>query len=841
MRRRPPLVRYVFIIGYTVAIHLGVIISHGLPAAAGAELVTAFPWTADQNEAVRLARNGDTGAALTILTRLHNDHPADPGVAHDLIAVSVWAGNDTAAVELFTALMPGPQPDYVLTAVGLAYRHLGKPAEALVVYRQGLQQSPNNSEFITGEIHSLVDLDQIEPALLLAETDLRIHGDRLDVLLAAGFAASARKEFVEALRHIDRALKLDPANREARHDRILAIDAMGAPQIAVQLANDNPGIVSPEELRRIEGDAAAALVRWGVFEPPNEALRFAASDRAIAALDVLIARWTSEGGEAMHDIPRARFDRMVALRDRVRMADVLTEYDDLRQHHVTIPGYALAAVADAYLYFHQPEKARDLYLRGLETDPRNPETRLALFYAYVDLEDYNAAYREADRESADQAVWLYLKGLHEPLENPDRANADLAAANARLYFDELAEAYRRIKAMADAAPNNTNYLSALAEIYSARGWPRRAAKEYDISRALKPKNVTTEAAQARNHLDLREYRVAEAEAADLTHRFPENLEVQRLDWLSQVHDMAEIRLTVEPTYSSPTNVQGGSGIAIEGQIYSPPIAYNWRLFATEYGAQEQLPVGEGTVTLRRSALGIEYRGPDLVASLEGTINAYGLRAGTTLDSSIGDGRGGVRALADWSLNDNWSIGAGAELFALDTPLRALGNGITANSASFNVAYRESESSAFKLSNEEMQFSDGNFRSSLTGQYTRRLLTLPHFSIDGIAGLAGSQNSAGNDRPYFNPPRDALATIGVSIKQVIYRRYQFIYDHHLVITPGAYWEQGFGGGYAASVLYEHRLQINDVFEMGLGVTFGRQQYDGVYQNVVAALLTIRERF
>jgi hypothetical protein len=37
----------------------------------------------------------------------------------------------------------------------------------------------------------------------------------------------------------------------------------------------------------------------------------------------------------------------------------------------------------------------------------------------------------------------------------------------------------------DAAPNNTRYLSALANIYSARGWPRLAAEEYDISRALK--------------------------------------------------------------------------------------------------------------------------------------------------------------------------------------------------------------------------------------------------------------------------------------------------------------------------------------------------------------------
>jgi biofilm PGA synthesis protein PgaA len=532
---------------------------------------------------------------------------------------------------------------------------------------------------------------------------------------------------------------------------------------------------------------------------------------------------------------------MVALRDRARMADVLAEYDDLVRQGIEIPGYALVAVADAHLYFHQPEKARDLYLRGLAVDPNNPVTQLALFYAYVDLEDFDAAYREADTAAANQAIWLYLKGLNDPIENPDRATADLAAAYARFYADQLAEAYRRISAMAEAAPNNTRYLSALANIESARGWPRLAAEEYDISRALTPHNVTTEAGQATNNLDLRDYHLAESEAADLTQRFPENLEVQRLDRLLQVQNMAEVRLTVEPTLSSPTNVQGGSGIAVDGQIYSPPIDYNWRLFATEHVANEQLPEGEGTINLRRSGIGVEYRGPDLVASLEGTINAFGPKLDTTLVTGLGSGRAGISAQANWSLNDYWSIGGGAELFALDTPLRALAAGITANAYSTNVEYRESESRNVMLGGEVMNFSDGNLRTSVTGEFTQRLLTTPHLTMDAIVGLAASQNSANDNRPYFNPRRDALATVGLSIRQVIYRRYQFVYDHHLVLTPGVYWQQGFGAGGAASILYEHRIQVNDVFEAGLGVTVSRQQYDGQYQNTVGVMLNLRMRF
>jgi biofilm PGA synthesis protein PgaA len=359
---------------------------------------------------------------------------------------------------------PGPQRDYLLEAVGLAYRHLKLPGEALTIYRRGLAQSPQNEDLAAGEIRSLADLGFTLDAIQAAQANLTRWGERLEVLLAAGYAATVQGKPVEALRYLDRALLVDPASREAVHDRLLAIALMGAPQVSLALDDASPGALSDDERRKLEGDAVAALVRWGVFEPTSEAERFAATDRALAVLDGLILRWSAQGSEAHQAILRARFDRMVALRDRVRMAEVIAEYEDLVKLAVPIPGYALVAAADASLYLRKPEQARDLYLRGLAVDPRNPETRLALFYAYVDLDDLYAAYRQIDAALADQAVWLRMKGLNDPLENPDHAAAELAAAEARLYADDLAEAHRRIARLTEAAPNNTRYLSALANV-----------------------------------------------------------------------------------------------------------------------------------------------------------------------------------------------------------------------------------------------------------------------------------------------------------------------------------------------------------------------------------------
>src|SRR5205814_2892166 len=102
-----------------------------------------------------------------------------------------------------------------------------------------------------------------------------------------------------------------------------------------------------------------------------------------------------------------------------------------------------------------------------------------------------------------------------------------------------------------------------------------------------------------------------------------------------------------------------------------------------------------------------------------------------------------------AIDDHWRLGGTGERFARDTPLRALRSGVTADAGAVNLTYRVSEWRAFRLDGGVMTFSDGNARTSIAAGYTERLLTEPRFSIDGIAGLAGSQNSADNNRRYFN--------------------------------------------------------------------------------------------
>ena len=353
--------------------------------------------------------------------------------------------------------------------------------------------------------------------------------------------------------------------------------------------------------------------------------------------------------------------------------------------------------------------------------------------------------------------------------------------------------------------------------------------------------MTNEEARARNDLRARDYAKVEAPLADLKRRFPEDQSVQRLDRLWYVHNLAEFRFNAEQAIRAATNVQGGSGLSLGSSIYSRPIADNWRAFASAFAAHERLPDAEGAIDLRRTAVGAEYRNPDWVASAEATMSAYYDNSSGSFGAGLGQGRVGARVLADRALDDYWQVGGTGEIFARDTPLRALRNGITANAASLRGQYRASEAQLLGAEIGAMPFSDGNLRLSAAGRAVERLYTRPGFALDGLAGLAATRNSAVRNRPYYNPGVDALGTVGLTATQTLYRRYEFLYEHRLAVSPGLYWATGFGAGPAISLLYEHRVRADDIVEAGLGLSIGRQSYDGVAENNAAILFNLMVRF
>lgn len=138
-----------------------------------------------QDKAVSLARSGQYQQALDILSDLHAHHEGDIVITRDYLSILSWAGgHDDMVVALYDSLQSQNEPDYVLEAVGVSYRRLLQSDKALAIYEQGLAKYPDNVIFAEGTIRCLADLKKYDEALAKANDDVRVHGQRPEILAA---------------------------------------------------------------------------------------------------------------------------------------------------------------------------------------------------------------------------------------------------------------------------------------------------------------------------------------------------------------------------------------------------------------------------------------------------------------------------------------------------------------------------------------------------------------------------------------------------------------------------------------------------------------------------------
>ena len=157
----------------------------------------------------------------------------------------------------------------------------------------------------------------------------------------------------------------------------------------------------------------------------------------------------------------------------------------------------------------RPEEARDAYNRVLAQSPKDVQARYGVFFAYVELEDFTAAYATIDSLVSDEPIWRRYRNDPTPHDNPERGYAETMAAQARFYGNQLGEAWDRLVRLSDAAPANGNTRLALYQVANARGWPRRAQTEAEIAASLAPRDVGARIALV--EVAINAYRFSEAQ------------------------------------------------------------------------------------------------------------------------------------------------------------------------------------------------------------------------------------------------------------------------------------------------------------------------------------------
>lgn len=789
---------------------LAVLTLAGAPADACAQTATQ-----QREAAVLKARAGQMAEAQAALRAMLAAGIDDGLVAMDLATLLQQDGKHAEAVAVFeTAAKPDP-PDYALLAVTRAYRDLGRYHDTARLAREGQRRFP--TEPVWPLVLSLVlsDAGRSAEALEVLRMPAAARASPVERLMAEGYAYRRAGNTAAALKAYSEAIRLSRGDQGVRNEAAGVLLDVGAPWGAAAIAGNTPAI---------EAQQANAMVRWGEqVRSPEPARRFEGTDAALARLDALLASLPADDKTARR---RLRLDRLVALRDRVRMKEAAEEGDALRAEG-PLPASAEQAYGDALIYMRRPEEARDAYNRVLAQTPKDVAARYGLFYASVDLDDFAAAYATIDALVADEPIWRRYRNDPTPHDNIDRAYAETAAAQARFYGNQLGEAWDRLEPLSNAAPANANTRLALYQVANARGWPRRAEEEAQIAASLAPRDVGSRIALV--EVAINAYRFAEAKRMtdELLALYPEDQAVRRL-----ARDLDAKRRWLLDVRVQPSNSDGGganaSGQALmsEGRLYSPPIADNWRLFALGDYSYANPP--EGFVRRGRAGGGLEWRVPWLTATV------YPTQSWGTLV------RAGGGATLDWWVTDHIQLSASAELFSIDTPLRALLFGITANEYAAKAMYRWHESRSVAATFAYMPFTDGNQRVSGGLTYKERLINIPGFDLTGRAEAFGSSNTLGGLTAYYNPSLDLSLTGGLLAEHVLWRRYDNSLVHALAVDAGLYAEQSFASNWIGTVNYEHRWRFDPLTEFRYGVMLMRRVYDGSVENTLGFTIGLRQR-
>ena len=728
----------------------------------------------------------------------------DGFVAMDLVTLLQQDGKSAEAAALFASTAKVDPPAYALLAAVRANQAIGHHDEARRLAREGARRFPADPAWARLQASSPVE----RPAAAVPAPTVRR-------LMAEGDARRKAGDHFAALAAYTAAIKLAPTDPAPRREAAAVMIALGGPHGAAMIAGDSPTVAAAQ---------AAAMVRWGIkVQGPDPARRFDGTDAALLRLDALLASTLPEDVDLRRQL---RLDRLVALAERVRMAEAAQEGDELRRD-APLPLYAEQAYGDALLYMRRRQEARAAYDHILESEPHNIQARYGQFFVAVELEDFPTAYAAVDfLLSRDEAIWQRYVNDATRYPNPERTVAEVAAADARLYGNQLGDAWDRISVLAKAAPANGQIRVSAAQIAAARGWPRLATAEAEIAESLVPRELGGQIMLVTVALANFRYAEANRRVAALVALYPQDRAVRRLAGQVRAQQGWLFEVEARPSNSTGGGVnEAGQALQIAGRLYSPPIADNWRLFAlNDYNSANPI---EGFAQRERVGAGLELRLPALRAT------AFPTMSWGTLN------RAGGGATLDWFPTDQISLGVSAEAFSLETPLRALFYGITSDQYAARAAYRWHESRAINAVASYQPFTDGNQRMTAGLTYIERLIDVPHFDLTGRAELFTSSNTLAN-APYFNPSADLSATVGFLAEHVAWRYYDTIFVQALRVDAGLYAQQGYANDWIGIASYEHRWRIDPRTEFRYGIQVSRKVYDGLEEKSIGLIVGLRQR-
>ncbi|MBW9168373.1 poly-beta-1,6 N-acetyl-D-glucosamine export porin PgaA [Enterobacter hormaechei] len=792
-------------------------------------LLLLFPVLVQADESVyehqiQQARNGNYALFLDYLQRYEQQHALTPGQVADWLQVASWAGRDDEVIRVWQRYgIYMPLPARAIAAVAQSRRNQKAWPSALSLWKEALSLAPDNDDYRIGYVKTLADARKDRLALSEARQLVKDNPSpaHLETLSYVWMRQGKNRDRLLADM---RALSAAPGNEALLRETIDALTDNRVSTPALWLSQN--AALSPAERCRLERNAAAERVRLADVPGRTEKERLRLAQNALDRYHALLSRWQNDP-QAAEDVILARIDRLGALYAQGNYQQVISEYESLTAAQHPVPDWAIGWVISAYLQEKNTVAAFSLVQRypHYASDPQDEEH--ALFYAWLDTGQYQAARRYVERETRSVPWTRYDFGSPTAQPNDRWLTGQSLKFNYLLATNALPEAEKLSYRLASTAPGNQGLQIDYAALLQARGLPRAAEQKLKRAETLEPTNLELEKQQAYVAMDLQEWRQMDSLADNVIARAPADRSARRLDRLRMVHHMSELRLKAGKGLHSDNPVSGSHDMNWDATLYGPPVADNWRLFAGTRYAQGNFDEGKG---ISRHLLGgVEWRPRDLTLEAELSGNHY-----------HGKNRPGARLSTTYSLSDNWQVSGNLERLSRATPLRALRNGISANRGEGGVRWYQNERREYQFNAAISRFSDHNRRQEYTLSGKERLWQTPTLTLELEPGIAASKNSLRNTL-YYNPARDLSVTAALSVDHEMYRHYDTLWSQQFVAGGGSYWQKNQSPGAVTLLGYGQRIQWNNVVDTGVMLNWDKRPYDGKRESNLSVTLDATLRF
>ena len=732
----------------------------------------------DYREALERIREGRNGEALPLLEKALQALPGDRHLQADYALCLVWTGVYQKAVEFYAPRGTElRQIRYLPRHMAKAYYELREYPKALELYRLGLSYDRADEEAFKGVVY----------------TQMRL-----------GDGAGAYASWLEA----KKTGQLPAPALDAVKTSLL--EQYGASLEALAVAREGSA-GRPDQLRSLELDRAVTKLRWGLV------------DEAIAEIEAVLLK---DPGNL-----RARGDYISALRQKDRMQDALRQFDIYRQSGEPVPWWVNQAVADAHLYLHRPEEAEIYYRKVLEAEPESFTATMGLYYVYTDLRQWEKAEQTIER--LDAIVEKEKKALawDESILARQRYLADSNSLISTkgwflLYRDRLKEGQAYFDYYLAEAASDTGLRSGLAHTYLWRHWPRRALEQFEVNRTLDPLDTKNLVGLGWTLNELNHKHEARALAGELHRKYPTNPIVYDLWETLKVEDMWRL----QPEFRFIREFDGATEYWASLTL-EKPVTPLFSLYAQIL--REEVWSDDHDTRHREDwdRLGFGFRWivlPELI-----------WWQGLTFDYANGDDFG-IDTRLMWWPTDPLRITAAYNSFSLGVPIRARAQGITADSASLDVLYLESDLREYGASVGTQWFSDNNVYVSGTARYDQNVHLTPDWKVR--AGLAlGFGAYSKQDVVYYSPQYEWSALLTSAIQWVNCIRYEKKWTSAVYLRAGFSGEHGYSAYPVAGITFEQLYEHSKTFNVAGGVSYDLRVYDGDYTHVVGAYVTLNWYF